>query len=27
MKSLHRNEIDFCGPLQIYADNLALRAF
>jgi len=27
MKSLHRNEIDSCGPLQIHVDNLALRAF
>ena len=26
-KSLHRNETDFCGPQQIYVDNLALRAF
>jgi len=25
-KSLHRNEIDFCSLLQIYVDNLALRA-
>jgi len=27
MKSQHRNEIDFCGPLEIYVDNLALWAF
>jgi len=24
---LHRSEIDFCGPRQIYVDNLALRDF
>jgi len=26
-ESLHRNEIDFCGSLRIYVDNLALRVY
>jgi len=27
MKSPHRNKIEFCGPLQLYVDNLALWTF
>jgi len=27
MKSLQQNEMAACGPLEIYVDNLALRAF